>query len=118
MTHADGVPLPASVAVLFLLLMLVLLAGVRFLTHLVAEGRVRTVRYAKGTREVLIVGAGEGGRLVVRELMRNPELRMRPVGFIDDDPRKRRLKDEYGLRVLGTTRAGRPRARARRARAR
>jgi FlaA1/EpsC-like NDP-sugar epimerase len=36
--------------------------------------------------------------------MRNPELRMRPVGFIDDDPRKRRLKDEYGLRVLGTTR--------------
>ena len=39
----------------------------------------------------------------MRELMRNPELRMRPVGFIDDDPRKRRLKDEYGLRVLGTT---------------
>ncbi len=52
---------------------------------------------------MLIVGAGEGGRLVVRELMRNSELRMLPVGFIDDDPRKRRLRDEYGLRVLGTT---------------
>jgi FlaA1/EpsC-like NDP-sugar epimerase len=99
-----NVPLPASVAVLFLLLMSALLAGVRFLTHLVTEGRIRNLRVAKGTREVLIVGAGEGGRLVVRELMRNPELRMRPVGFIDDDPRKRRLKDEYGLRVLGTTR--------------
>jgi FlaA1/EpsC-like NDP-sugar epimerase len=98
-----NVPLPASVAVLFLLLMLAMLTGVRFLTHLVTEGRVRNLRVAKGTREVLIVGAGEGGRLVVRELMRNPELRMRPVGFIDDDPRKRRLKDEYGLRVLGTT---------------
>ena len=99
-----NVPLPASVAVLFLLLMSAMLAGVRFLTHLVTEGRIRNLRVAKGTRDVLIVGAGEGARLVVRELMRNPELRMRPVGFIDDDPRKRRLKDEYGLRVLGTTR--------------
>ncbi len=102
-TH-KAVPLPASVAVLFLLLMSALLSGTRFLIQLVTEGRIRNLRMAKGTREVLIVGAGEGGRLVVRELMRNPELRMQPVGFIDDDPRKRRLKDEYGLRVLGTTR--------------
>jgi FlaA1/EpsC-like NDP-sugar epimerase len=99
-----AVPLPASVAVLFLLLASALLAGVRFITHLVTEGRIRSLRVAKGTRDVLVVGAGEGGRLVVRELLRNRELRMRPVGFIDDDPRKRRLKDEYGLRVLGTTR--------------
>jgi FlaA1/EpsC-like NDP-sugar epimerase len=100
------VPLPASVAVLFLLLTSALLSGVRFTTQLVTEGRIRSLRVAKGTRDVLIIGAGEGGRLVVRELMRNHELRMRPVGFIDDDPRKRRLKDEYGLRVLGTTREG------------
>jgi FlaA1/EpsC-like NDP-sugar epimerase len=102
-TH-KAVPLPASVAVLFLLLMFALLGGARFIVHLVSEGRVRMVRHTKGTREVLIVGAGEGGRLVVRELLRNPGLRMRPVGFIDDDPRKRQLKDAYGLRVLGTTR--------------
>src|SRR6202044_3011644 len=74
---ATTVPLPASCAVPFLLLMLALLVGARFITHLITEGRVRTIRYSKGTREVLIVGAGEGGRLVVRELMRNPELRMR-----------------------------------------
>jgi FlaA1/EpsC-like NDP-sugar epimerase len=103
--RSTAVPLPASIAVPFLLLTLALLVGARFITHLITEGRVRTIRYSKGTREVLIVGAGEGGRLVVRELMRNPELRMRPVGFIDDDPRKRRLRDEYGLRVLGTTTA-------------
>ena len=103
-TRGKAVPLPASVAVLFLLMTFALLSSVRFLTHLVTEGRIRNFRVAKGTRDVLIVGAGEGGRLVVRELLRNPELRMRPVGFIDDDPRKRRLKDEYGLRVIGTTR--------------
>ena len=52
---------------------------------------------------MLIVGGGDGGRLVVRELIRNPQLRLRPVGFVDDDPRKLGMKDEYGLKVLGTT---------------
>jgi FlaA1/EpsC-like NDP-sugar epimerase len=52
---------------------------------------------------VLIVGGGSGGRLVARELVRNPQLRLRPIGFVDDDPRKQGTKDEYGLRVLGTT---------------
>jgi FlaA1/EpsC-like NDP-sugar epimerase len=97
------VTLPASVIALFFLLGLAFLVGVRFIVHLVAEGRVRSFRVAKGAREVLIVGGGEGGRLVVRELARNPELRLRPVGFVDDDPRKLGLKDEYGLRVVGTT---------------
>jgi FlaA1/EpsC-like NDP-sugar epimerase len=78
----------------------------RFAVHLVTEGRVRSFRVAKGARDVLIVGGGDGGRLVVRELVRNPQLRLRPVGFIDDDPRKRRLKDEHGLKVLGTTAKG------------
>jgi FlaA1/EpsC-like NDP-sugar epimerase len=94
--------LPVSVIVMFLLLSFALLAGARFVTLTIREGRVRSINTPKGTREVLIVGAGEGGRLVARELMRNPELRMRPVGFIDDDPRKQGLKDEYGLRVLGS----------------
>ena len=96
---------PPSVTALFFLLALALLVGARFLVHLVAEGRVRRIRVAKGARDVLIVGGGSGGRLVVRELARNPQLRLRPVGFIDDDPRKLRIKDEYGLRVLGTTKA-------------
>ena len=97
------VTLPAGVIALFLLLQLALLGGARFLVHMFTEGRVRSLRVAKGARDVLIVGGGVGGRLVVRELMRNPQLRLRPVGFVDDDPRKLGTKDEHGLRVLGTT---------------
>jgi FlaA1/EpsC-like NDP-sugar epimerase len=102
---STAVTLPASVIALFFLLMLTLLLGARFLVHLVVEGRVRSFRVSKGARDVLIVGGGDGGRLVARELARNPQLRLRPVGFVDDDPRKQGMKDEYGLKVLGTTSA-------------
>jgi FlaA1/EpsC-like NDP-sugar epimerase len=102
-TAAATVNLPGSVIALFFLLALAFLIGARFLVHLVVEGRVRSVRAAKGARDVLIVGGGDGGRLVVRELIRNPQLRLRPVGFVDDDPRKQGMKDEHGLKVLGTT---------------
>jgi FlaA1/EpsC-like NDP-sugar epimerase len=99
------VSMPASVVALYLLLALALLIGARFLVHLVTEGRIRTFPVAKNARDVLIVGGGQGGRLVVRELSRNPQLRLRPVGYVDDDPRKQGIKDEHGLKVLGTTAA-------------
>ncbi len=95
--------LPGSVISLFFLLSLLFLVGPRFGVQLIMDGRVRTMRVGKGFGEVLVVGGGDGGRLVVRELMRNPELRLRPVGFLDDDPRKRGIKDEHGLKVLGDT---------------
>ena len=101
--QSNTVTMPASVIALFLLLSLVLLLGARFLVHLVVEGRARSFRASPGARDVLIVGGGDGGRLVVRELARNAQLGLRPVGFVDDDPRKQGFKDEYGLRVLGTT---------------
>ncbi len=101
--ESTAVTLPTGVIALQLLLTLALLVAARFLVHLVVEGRVRSFRVAKGARDVLIIGGGDGGRLVARELIRNPQLRLRPVGFIDDDPRKQGIKDEHGLRVLGTT---------------
>ena len=101
--ESSPVTLPASVISLFFLLALTLLIGARFIVHLVVEGRVTSFRMAKGARDVLIIGGGDGGRLVVRELVRNPQLRLRPVGFLDDDPRKQGIKNEHGLKVLGTT---------------
>jgi FlaA1/EpsC-like NDP-sugar epimerase len=100
-----AITLPASVIALFFLLQLALLVAARFIVHLVVEGRVRSFRVEKGAHDVLIVGGGDGGRLVARELVRNPQLRLRPVGFVDDDPRKQGIKDEHGLKVLGTTSA-------------
>ncbi len=99
-----AIGMPVGVAAMWVMLTLCSTAGVRFLSHLVFEGRVgRGPRMKKGARTVLIVGGGDGGRLVARELVRNPDLGLRPIGFLDDDPRKRGMKDEHHLRVLGTT---------------
>ncbi|MDW5598459.1 nucleoside-diphosphate sugar epimerase/dehydratase [Conexibacter stalactiti] len=98
-----AVGMPTGVAAMWVLLMGVSMAAVRFIAHLAFEGRKRGMRVVKGARDVLVVGGGDGGRLLVRELVRNPTLRLRPVGFLDDDPRKRGMKDEHGLKVLGTT---------------
>jgi UDP-GlcNAc:undecaprenyl-phosphate GlcNAc-1-phosphate transferase len=52
-------------------------------------------------RPVLLYGAGTGGALLVRVLLEDPALGLLPVGFIDDDLAKRRLRLE-GVPVLGT----------------
>jgi FlaA1/EpsC-like NDP-sugar epimerase len=98
-----AVGMPTGVAAMWALLTLVSMAAVRFVVHFAFEGRKRGLRGMKDARSVLVVGGGDGGRLLVRELVRNPGLRLRPVGFLDDDPRKRGMKDEHGLKVLGTT---------------
>jgi UDP-GlcNAc:undecaprenyl-phosphate GlcNAc-1-phosphate transferase len=51
-------------------------------------------------RRVLIYGAGDGGELLLRELRNNRELRLAPIGFLDDDPAKSG-KVIHGLRVFG-----------------
>jgi FlaA1/EpsC-like NDP-sugar epimerase len=104
------VGLPNGVIVLFGLLCLLFLIGVRVFARMVYERRplaaLRGVR--EGQRGVLIVGAGDGGRLVLREIARNRELGLAPVGFLDDDPSKRGLRID-GVRVRGDTRADLPR---------
>jgi len=94
--------LPNSVIALYFLLVVAFLAGARLLARSVHDRPIRGFRAGKDAREVLIVGAGDGGRLVLREILRNPELGLRPVGFVDDDPLKRNLRLD-GVRVRGTT---------------
>src|SRR5439155_5847908 len=92
----------AGVLALFFLLPLALVGGVRFAARIIYDRPLMGFRTRHDARRVLIVGAGDGGRLVLREVLRNPQLRLNPVGFVDDDPTKGRVRID-GIRVLGTT---------------
>src|ERR671931_651236 len=93
---------PRGVIALDFLIALALVSGSRFLVRAAVERPLRAPLIERATREVLIVGAGNGGQQVAFELRRNPELSSAPVGFVDDDPRKRGMRIA-GLKVLGST---------------
>jgi len=104
-----GLSLPDSVVALYFLLATALLIGWRVAARTIHErGVVGMFRpFPQRARTVLIVGAGDGGRLVLREIVRNPGLGLVPVGFLDDDPRKRGLRID-GVKVRGNTRGDLP----------
>ena len=88
--------LSRAVFVLDGLLLLMMLAGSRMAFRL-----FRQLLPASNMRDgcrVLIYGAGDAGELLLRELLNNRELKYAPVGFIDDDPKKKG-KVIHGLRV-------------------
>jgi FlaA1/EpsC-like NDP-sugar epimerase len=93
--------LPRSVEVIDFMLTLILIAGARLLVRLIIERPSKGARVPK--HEVLVVGAGKGGQMVVRELRLNPALGGTAIGFVDDDPRKRGMRMNGGVKVLGST---------------
>jgi FlaA1/EpsC-like NDP-sugar epimerase len=93
--------IPRSVAVIDFVLTLLLIAGARLAVRLIIERPSRGARIPK--HEVLVIGSGSGGQMVVRELQLNPNLGATAIGFVDDDPRKRGMRMSGGLKVLGST---------------
>lgn len=94
---------PRSVLIIDWLLSIFLIGGTRFTIRLIADN-VSTVSSSisnKQAKRSLIIGAGDAGALVVRELQKNPDLNLTPVGFLDDNTAK--LKQQiHGIPVVGT----------------
>jgi FlaA1/EpsC-like NDP-sugar epimerase len=86
------------------LLTLTAAAAVRVSVRVLGESRARAreTQVGRPVRRVLVVGAGQAGAMVVREMERNRQLGMKPVGFLDDDQEKKG-KQIHGVPVLGAT---------------
>ena len=97
-----GADPPRGVIALDALLTLTFISGARLLVRLAIERPVRNPIAGKGSREILVVGAGNGGQLVANEVRRNPQLRNVVIGFVDDDPRKQGMR-VAGIKVEGAT---------------
>ncbi|HEY7661143.1 MAG TPA: nucleoside-diphosphate sugar epimerase/dehydratase [Actinomycetota bacterium] len=93
--------IPLSVAFFGATLSFVGFGAVRFQSRLF--GFRRRTEHDEPTR-VLVVGAGDAGSMIVRDVFRNPAVGLLPVGFVDDDPKKIGLSLS-GIRVEGNCRA-------------
>jgi FlaA1/EpsC-like NDP-sugar epimerase len=80
------VRIPISVAILDSFLTIAVVAGPRLLIR--GADTLQHLARANHGRRALIVGAGAAGEMILRELQTNPQLKLSPVGFVDDDPRK------------------------------
>ena len=102
----SGALVEFSRAIVFIdwLLTLCAAGGVRMAVRLAAESRSGFAVPNGEARRVLIVGAGDAGTMVVREMRRNPQLLMSPLAFLDDD-RSKLGKRVHGVPVIGTTAA-------------
>ncbi|HET8605934.1 MAG TPA: nucleoside-diphosphate sugar epimerase/dehydratase [Gaiellaceae bacterium] len=95
----NNVRLPRGIAATDLLLTLAFVAGTRLVARSVMEHPRPGSLVTRG-REAIVVGAGDAGQLIIREMQRNTRLRYTPIGLVDDDPRKKNLRI-HGVRVLG-----------------
>lgn len=91
--------MPRSALGIDWLISLVLIGGSRFALRILAEQSAAS-RGTKSGRRALIIGAGDAGALVVRELQKSSQLNLIPIGFLDDD-RAKQKHEIYGVPVIG-----------------
>ena len=100
--------LPRSIPFIFWPLALLMTGAPRFAVRLSAQYTRRRPEPRRVSTDVaqrvLVVGAGDAGTIVVREMLNNPSLGMKVIGFVDDDPRKRSARIA-GVPVLGNRRS-------------
>jgi len=92
--------IPRTILFLDGLFCFLLVAGIRFIIRALRENFYPMPISKAGKARLLIVGAGDAGQMIARELRLNRKLQYDAIGFIDDDRRK--LKEHFlGLPVLG-----------------
>lgn len=96
---------PRSVLIIDWIQSIVFVGGLRYGLRMFAEGWNRISGNGKeaSQKTVLIIGAGDAGELVAKELLKNQQLNLKPIGFLDDNPDK--FKQQiHGVPVIGKLR--------------
>jgi FlaA1/EpsC-like NDP-sugar epimerase len=88
---------PRSVLVVSPMLLFLMMGGARAIYRTLKEFRLYGALVAQG-KPVIVLGAGNAGASLARELSRSAEWRL--VGLLDDDPSKKG-REVYGYKVLG-----------------
>lgn len=91
--------MPRSVYIISWILIIAFIGASRLGWRVARDMVMKNARLS--LKNALIIGAGDGGAIVARELQHNGALGMEPIGFIDDNPLKQKMS-LYGIPVLGS----------------
>jgi len=93
-----------SIFVIDAVFSLILIAGIRLVIRLLLSTTTFSLNnngiIINEHKKMIIIGAGDAGEKVVREIYDNPKMKYRVVGFVDDDKNKLG-KQIHGIKVLG-----------------
>ncbi len=82
--------IPRSVPLIDAMISIIVFLLIRMSAQYVDARKKRTNHYSEKVKKVLIVGAGDSGSMVAKEILRYPEMGMIPIGYLDDDPNKQK----------------------------
>ena len=104
-------PIPRSVPIIDWFISMALVGGTRFAVRLIAreqlplnfksDARHPLKQESVEKKRVLVMGAGDAGAMIVREMQANPGLGLAPIGLLDDDHAKVGMTI-HGVPVQGT----------------
>ncbi|MDI6839980.1 MAG: nucleoside-diphosphate sugar epimerase/dehydratase [bacterium] len=92
-----GVGYPRSVPIIDWFLTVIFVGGSRFIIRIRKEALKPSITRSK---RVLIVGAGDAGTMILKEMKNNPSIGYNPIGFVDDDPLKQG-RAIHGVPIIG-----------------
>ncbi|NLC62484.1 MAG: polysaccharide biosynthesis protein, partial [Thermoanaerobacterales bacterium] len=93
-------PYPRSVYILYWSLLTTFAGGYRFMLRAYTNINIIGNHKANDAKNVLVIGAGDAGSVVIEEFVKHPGLKRNPVAVIDDDKNKHGMKIR-GVRVEG-----------------
>jgi FlaA1/EpsC-like NDP-sugar epimerase len=95
-----SIAIPRSTPLIFLLLAVAATAGQRFLVRLESRYESRAASKQNNLNNALVLGAGNTGALMIREVQQNADSDIKVVGILDDDPSKLNARI-HSVPVLG-----------------
>ncbi len=91
---------PRSIYIMTWFIDILLLGGIRFSYRLARLWKNKQFKRFSKCTNVIIVGAGQAGSMIIKEMQDHPELNYHPVAVIDDDKMKQQRKLS-GVNVIG-----------------
>ena len=93
-------PLPRSVYIIVTMIDIFLIGGIRISYRMLRLLTESELRLSKHSKRVMIIGAGDAGAMIIRELKNHRQLNSIPVAVIDDDIKKEGTRIN-GVPILG-----------------